>query len=353
MKGHSAAFPSAVTPPGRLKCLSANRTGREDTVTKIAVITSGGDAPGMNAAVRAVVRTGIHHGCEVVAARRGYTGLVEDDFVPMGPRSVSNIIHRGGTIIKTSRCSAFFEPAGRARAAENMNRERVDALIVIGGDGSFQGAKALQEEHGLGVVGVPGTIDNDLYGTDDTIGFDTAVNTAAECIDKIRDTAESHNRTFIIEVMGRHAGFIALETGVATGCEEILIPETTTNIDDTCLRISEWRRKGKTSMLIIVAEGDEAGGAFEVAKRMTAQSGERFHVTILGHIQRGGDPTVRDRILASKLGAAAVDAVREGRFGVMVGQVNSQIVHTPFEDTWTKKKPVDSYLLQLAGILAQ
>jgi len=306
----------------------------------------------MNAAVRAVVRKGIHHGYEVVAPLRGYRGLVENDIVPMHLRSVSNIVHRGGTVIKTSRCPEFFDPAGRARAAENIRAAAVDALVVIGGDGSFQGAALLQQEHGVRVIGVPGTIDNDLYGSDYTIGFDTAVNTAAQCIDKIRDSAQSHDRTFIIEVMGRHAGFIALDTGVATGCEEIFLPETPTDVRAAASKIAEWRKKGKTSMLIIVAEGDEEGGAFKIAEKMADASGERFHVTVLGHVQRGGDPTVRDRILASKLGAAAVDAVADGRSGIMVGQIHARIAHTPLEDTWTKKKPLDPYLVELAGILA-
>jgi 6-phosphofructokinase 1 len=277
---------------------------------------------------------------------------VDNDIVAMPLRSVSNIIHRGGTVIKTSRCEAFFRPEGRARAVENMRNAGIDALIVIGGDGSFHGAKALEDEFGACVVGVPGTIDNDLFGTDFTIGYDTAINTAAQCIDKIRDTAESHDRTFIIEVMGRHAGFIALDTGVATGCEEIFMPETASDIPRTCSMISEWRRKGKTSMLIIVAEGDEEGGAFEIARKMNENCGEKFHVTILGHIQRGGDPTVRDRVLASKLGAAAVDAVRDGKFGCMTGEINGQIVHTPLEQTWTQKKAVDGYLVELARVLA-
>lgn len=319
---------------------------------KIGVFTSGGDAPGMNACLRAVVRTAIYKNLEVIGIRRGYTGMVEGDLIPMSMRSVSNTIQRGGTIIETGRCKEFEKKSGRRKAAMILERENIEALVAIGGDGTFRGAYELNKEWHISVIGIPGTIDNDLYGTDFTIGFDTALNTALDAVDKIRDTAAAHERIFLVEVMGRNAGFIGLDVGVASGAEEILIPEVLTDLDGICKRLAEGKAKGKSSSIIIVSEGDEAGGAITIGKELKKRSNLDYKVCILGHIQRGGSPTVKDRVLASKLGYAAVMGLLSGRKNVMVGEVNNKIRFTPLKDTWAKKKPIDKTLLHIAKILA-
>ena len=318
---------------------------------RIGVFTSGGDAPGMNACVRAVVRSALYNGCEVVGIQYGYEGMIDGKFVDLGARSVSNIIQRGGTILRTARSEQFREPAGRAKAAENLAKAGIEGLVAIGGDGTFQGAGLLGTEHGMAIVGVPGTIDNDLFGTDFTIGYDTAVNTAMEAIDKIRDTAASHDRLFYVEVMGRDTGFIALDVGISSGAEFVAIPETRTNVD--ALREDlETLKKVKSSAIIIVAEGEEEGGAFSLAEKIRDAAGYDYRVCVLGHIQRGGSPTARDRLLASRLGVAAVDALLEGRTSVMVGEIHGRIALTPLTETWTQRKTVDNDLWRLSRILA-
>lgn len=319
---------------------------------RIGVLTSGGDAPGMNAAVRAVVRRGISSGLEIVGIWRGYTGLLRGDFVDMNARSVSNIIQRGGTILKTDRCKEFLEPDGRARAARHLRAHGVEGLIVVGGDGSFRGATSLEQEHTIPVIGVPGTIDNDLFGTDYTIGFDTAINNAMDAIDKIRDTAAAHERLFLVEVMGRKSGFIALAVGLAAGAEMIVIPEEAMDIDTITASLISGIERGKASSVVVVAEGQEAGGVFKIAERMHQQSGAECKVLVLGHLQRGGNPTARDRILASVLGAAAVDALIAGKSGVMVGEVNGQVAEVPLVETLGKKHPIDRKVIELAKVLA-
>lgn len=318
---------------------------------KIGVFTSGGDAPGMNACVRAVVRCGIYNGLEVVGVQYGYEGLIKGMFVDMQARSVSNIIQRGGTILRTARSEHFKTKEGRAEAAKNIKAAGIDGLVAIGGDGTFQGATLLIEEHQIPIVGVPGTIDNDLFGTDYTIGYDTAVNTAMEAIDKIRDTAASHDRLFYVEVMGRDSGFIALDVGISSGSEHIAIPETHTNIQE--LKEALMASKAhKSSAIIIVAEGEETGGALSLAEKIKDAAGYDYRICVLGHIQRGGSPTARDRLLASRLGVAAVDALLEGQSGVMVGEIHGKIALTPLKDTWTKRKTIDKDLWRLAYILA-
>ena len=318
---------------------------------RIVVMTSGGDAPGMNAAVRAVVRTAAYHGLEVLGAMRGYAGMIEDNMVPMGPRSVSNIIQRGGTVLLTGRCGRFMALKGRERAVENLQGRHVDGVVLIGGDGTFTGGTKLMEIWGGLVVGVPGTIDNDLYGTESTIGFDTAVNTALEAIDRIRDTADAHERTFLVEVMGRHAGFIAIAVGTGGGAEEILIPETPTDYDALAERLqSNWQR-GKRSNLVVVAEGDEKGGADVVAKALE-ERGLETRTSILGHLQRGGSPTAADRIIATQMGASAVEALRQGETGVMVGVRSGETCLVPLRDAIGRRKPVNGQLVALAQTLA-
>jgi 6-phosphofructokinase 1 len=277
--------------------------------------------------------------------------MIDAKFVDLSARSVSNIIQRGGTILRTARSEQFLEPPGRAKAAGNLAKAGIEGLVAIGGDGTFQGAAKLAEEHGVVVVGVPGTIDNDLYGTDFTIGYDTAVNTAMEAIDKIRDTAASHDRLFYVEVMGRDAGFIALDVGISSGAEYVAIPEARTNLD--ALREDlETFKKVKSSAIIIVAEGEEEGGAFSLAEKIKDAAGYDYRVCVLGHIQRGGSPSARDRLLASRLGVAAVDALLEGRTSVMVGEIHGRIAFTPLGETWTQRKTVDNDLWRLSRILS-
>jgi len=318
----------------------------------IGVFTSGGDAPGMNACLRAVVRFGLGRGLRVVGIRRGYAGMLMGEFEEMNHASVSNIIQLGGTILKTARSEEFFQQEERAKAARLLAQAGIEGLVAIGGDGTFRGAQDLRDEHAIPIVGVPATIDNDLYGTDETIGYDTAVNTALDAIDRIRDTATSHDRLFFVEVMGREAGFIALSVGAAGGAEMILVPEDRTGVEQIHETIIAGLRQGKSSSIIVVAEGDEEGGALEIARKVRELGGIECRATILGHTQRGGNPTARDRILASELGAAAVSALMEGASGQMVGRVNSAVVLTPLGETWTKKKPLDQRLYELALALA-
>lgn len=320
---------------------------------RIGVFCSGGDAPGMNAAVRAVVRTGIYHGLEVYGIYRGYEGMIDGEIVPMENSSVANIIQRGGTILKTARSKRFMTLEGQQMAYDSLQKHGIQGLVIIGGDGSFRGGLEFGGRFDIQVVGVPGTIDNDLYGTDFTIGYDTAINTVVEAVDKIRDTAASHNRLFFVEVMGRDAGFIALHSGIAVGAEDILVPETTTRIEDLINMLESNRRKNKTSGIIIVAEGDEIGGAFEVARKVK----ERFteydtRVAIIGHLQRGGSPSCMDRVLASRLGYHAVLALRKGENGVMVGQVNNKVVYVPFGNATKHHLDINKEMLKMAHILS-
>jgi 6-phosphofructokinase 1 len=323
----------------------------ESKVTKIGVLTSGGDAPGMNAAIRAVVRTGIYNGLEVFGIMRGYAGMIENDIVPMHSRSVANIIQRGGTILKTARCKEFFEHEGRKKAHANLKKLGINGLVVIGGDGSFRGAHKLSEEFDIACIGLPGTIDKDIAGTDFTIGFDTAVNTAVEAIDKIRDTADAHDRLFIIEVMGRDAGYIALHSGIATGAENILIPERKTDIEELVSSLLEKERRRKLVNLIVVAEGDR--GAEDVAniiKERVPNADTR--VCVLGHIQRGGAPTCLDRLIASRMGYSAVESLIEGRHNVMIGIVNNKMHYTPLEKAVKAKQKISEDWLKIVKILA-
>ncbi len=322
-------------------------------VSRIAVLTSGGDSPGMNAAVRAVVRTGLYYGLEVYGIMRGYQGLIEDDIYKMESRSVANIIQRGGTILKTARCKDFYEPEGRKKAYSILKKRGIEGLVIIGGDGSFRGATLLSKEYDIPCIGIAGTIDKDIVGTDFTIGFDTAVNTAVEAIDKIRDTADAHDRLFIVEVMGRDAGYIALHSGIATGAENILIPERKTDIDAVITSLVEKERRKKLVNIIVVAEGDEFGGANEIAKIVR----ERLphidtKVCILGHIQRGGSPTCLDRLMASRMGYHAVESLIGGRFNVFVGILNNRVNYVPLENVGKKKGKINEEWMKIVKILA-
>lgn len=322
-------------------------------ITKIGVLTSGGDAPGMNAAIRAVVRTGNYHGLEVHGIMRGYQGLIEDDIFRMESRSVANIIQRGGTMLKTARCKEFFEYEGRKKGYDNLKRRDIDGLIVIGGDGSFRGAVEFSKEFEIPVIGIAGTIDKDIYGTDFTIGFDTAVNTAVEAIDKIRDTMDAHDRIFIIEVMGRDAGYIALHSGIATGAENILIPERKTDMDDLVISLLEKERRKKLVNLIVVAEGDEFGGANEVEKVLKAKLPKaEIRVCILGHIQRGGSPSCIDRLIASRMGYHAVECLMENRLNVFVGILNNKMHYIPLENAVKNKGKISDEWMKIVKILA-
>jgi 6-phosphofructokinase 1 len=324
----------------------------DSTVRKIAVLTSGGDSPGMNAAIRSVVRTAITSQIEVVGIYQGYAGAVAGKLVPMTMSSVANIIQRGGTILKSGRCPEFLRPDVRAQAAQNLKSAGIEALVVIGGDGTFNGAHLLAQEHGLRVVGIPGTIDNDIYGTDETIGFDTATNTALEAIDRIRDTAASHDRLFIVEVMGRDSGFIAVDVGVAGGAEEIFIPETLANVDQAIQSIKRGVARGKSSSILVAAEGQKVGRAYDLAEQIRRKAGYEAKVCVLGHIQRGGSPTARDRILASRLGFAAVRAIQQGASDVMVGVQGGMVVPVALKECVTKKRHVRQELIELAHLLS-
>ncbi len=323
-----------------------------ECMKRIGVYCSGGDAPGMNAALRAVVRVAISYQLEVYAIPSGYVGMIEGGYYPLTLRDMANIIQCGGTIIKTGRSSDFMKPEGRARAAEQLRQNNIDGLICIGGDGSFTGAHALWLEHKIPVVGVPGTIDNDIFGTDNTIGFDTAVNTALEAIDRIRDTAASHDRLFIVEVMGRNSGFIAAHVGLAGGAEEIFTPDFVTPVDQAIEKIKAGMAKGKRSSILITAEGQKPGRAYDLAEAIRKKSGFDAKVCILGHQQRGGSPTATDRILASRLGGAAVDLLRAGETDCMVGVNGENIVKVDFHTAVNTEKKLPPYYLKLASVLS-
>lgn len=315
-------------------------------MNRIAVLTSGGDSPGMNAAIRAVVRMGIDRGLSVFGVYRGFDGLIDGCLEQLSSTMVSNIIQRGGTILHSARSPRFFDASPREQAARTLADRGIEGLVVVGGDGSFRGANCLHQEHGVQVVGVPATIDNDIWGSDYTIGFDTAVNTALSAIDKIKDTAAAHDRLFLVEVMGRDAGFIALEVGVGSGAEEILIPETRTDLKALSDLIRARREKGRTSSLVVVAEGDEEGNAYQIAAKLEQLSGLESHVTVLGHVQRGGAPTAADRVLATKLGWAAVEALIDGAAPCMVGEQDHEVTRHPLADSWTQKKKLDGTFLK-------
>jgi 6-phosphofructokinase 1 len=317
----------------------------------IAVLTSGGDAPGMNAAIRAVVRYSIAQGCNVQGILRGYSGLLEGQMIELGASSVANIIQRGGTILKTDRCKDFHRKSVRKEAAQILKRKGIDGLVVIGGDGSFTGAHLLEKETGFPVVGVPGTIDNDIAETEDTIGFDTAVNTAIEAIDRIRDTASSHNRTFLVEVMGRSSGFIGLQVGMGGGAETLILPESKQTIQSICETIERGIQRGKTSSIIVVSEGPQPGLSYRLSADLTRR-GYSAKVCILGHTQRGGTPTAHDRVLASVLGTSAVAHLLAGHSNAMVGIQDSHVVLVPFTKVIGKKKKISADLLGLSQILA-
>lgn len=318
----------------------------------IGVLTSGGDSPGMNAAIRAVVRVGITQGLQLKGVIQGYSGLIKKQVVPLELRSVANILQRGGTFLKTGRCMEFYKPDFRKLAATNMKELGIDALVVIGGDGSYNGAHLLWQEHKIPVVGIPGTIDNDIAGNDMTIGFDTAVNTALEAIDRIRDTAASHDRLFIVEVMGRDSGHIAIEVGLAGGAEEIFIPENPVTVDEAIQQIERGLSRGKTSSLLVTAEGRKPGRAYDLAEQIRKKAGYEAKVCVLGHVQRGGAPTAFDRNLASRLGAAAVQVLQSGNTDVMVCLQASQVVMAPLEAAFSGKKRVPKELIDLAKQLA-
>lgn len=317
----------------------------------IAILTSGGDAPGMNAAIRAVVRTGLYNGLNVFGVKRGYDGLVQNEIFAMDAKSVANIIQRGGTVLKTARSDEFRTKEGRKKAYDNIKNLEIDGLVVIGGDGTFTGASIFSEEFNLPIIGIPGTIDNDLAGTDFTIGYDTAINTVVDAVDKIRDTAESHDRLFVVEVMGRDSGLIALRSGISTGAEAVLIPELKVDYDSIMKRLDKTR-KNKASRIIIVAEGDQEGGIVVAEKIKENFPQYDVRVSILGHIQRGGRPTCMDRVLASRLGVASVEALIEGRKQEMVGLICGQIEFTPFKKAIKHIDSVDENLTRIVEILS-
>jgi 6-phosphofructokinase 1 len=322
-------------------------------VTNIAVLTSGGDAPGMNAAIRAVVRTGNYYKLNVFGVMYGYKGMINGDIIPMESKSVANIIQRGGTILKTARSKEFFGYEGRKKAYESLKKHKINGLVVIGGDGSFKGALTFSKEFDIPCIGLPGTIDKDIAGTDFTIGFDTAVNTAVQAIDKIRDTADAHDRLFIVEVMGRDAGYIALHSGIATGAEHILVPERRTNIQDIINELKANEKRKKLVNIIVVAEGDEFGGANEISRAVKEQlPNADTRVCILGHIQRGGSPTCMDRLIASRLGYAAVEALMEDKHNCMIGIVNNKLHYTPLEKAVKATQKISEDWFQIIKILA-
>jgi len=324
------------------------------SIKRLGVLTSGGDSPGMNAAIRAVSRTAIHEGIEVLGIRRGYQGLIEGDMIQLESADLGNIIQRGGTILKTARSKEFREIEGRQMAFEQLKKQNIDALVLIGGDGTFRGATAFFSEHSIPSIGIPGTIDNDMSGTDFTIGFDTAVNTAVEAIDKIKDTAEAHDRIFIVEVMGRDAGYIGLYSGISVGSQYIFIPEFKENLPKIIKDIKEDRGRKKQTNIIVVAEGDEFGGAAELETLLKKEiEGFPSRVTILGHIQRGGSPTANDRILASRLGYNAVMALLNGRSQEMVGIIDNKVHFTPFAECTKAKSNIPEDIKKLSGIIAK
>ncbi len=319
---------------------------------KIAVFTSGGDSPGMNACIRAVVRTAIFHNIEVMGIKHGYDGLIRNEFVALDAQSVANIIQRGGTFLKTARSKEFLTIEGRKKALNNLIKHNIDGIVAIGGDGTFKGALEFAEICKIPMVGCPGTIDNDLVGTDFTIGYDTAINTVVEAVDKIRDTAESHDRLFFVEVMGRDAGLIALRSGIGIGAESILMPETKTDVEDLIQRLASGR-KSKSSKIVIVAEGEEAGGAFAIAEQVKKRLPDYdTRVTVLGHIQRGGNPTAMDRVNSSRMGFAAVEALIAGKSGEMIGVVDKKIVYTAFQNAVKHRQGLDKDLVRMLEILS-
>jgi 6-phosphofructokinase 1 len=327
----------------------------ERIIKTIGVLTSGGDAPGMNAAIRAVTRTARYHDINVIGIMRGYQGLIENEFVKFTSSSVSNTIQRGGTILKTARCGAFMTPEGRKKAYENMLAAGIDALVVIGGNGSLTGAQLFAREYDIPIIGLPGTIDNDLYGTDFTIGYDSALNTIVECVDKIRDTANSHDRIFFIEVMGRDAGFLAQNSAIASGAEAAIIPEGDTDVDQLAAFIERGKRKSKNSAIVLVSEAQKngVGGAMYYAERIKNEYPQfDARVTILGHLQRGGVPTAYDRILASRMGYAAIEALMEGQRNVMIGIKNDEIVYVPISRAVKNNKPINEELISVLNILS-
>ena len=317
----------------------------------LAVLTSGGDAPGMNAAIRAVVRYALAQGCQIHGVQKGFSGLLEGQLPPLTASSVANIIQRGGTILKTDRCLAFYKRSARLEAANILRRKSIDGLVVIGGDGSFTGAHLMEKETGFPTIGIPGTIDNDIAGTDDTIGFDTAVNTAIDAIDRIRDTASSHDRIFLVEVMGRDSGYIAVQVGIGGGAETVIVPEKKESLTKIISTIDRGTKRGKSSSIIIVAEGQSPGLSARIAESL-GRSGYSARVAILGHTQRGGSPTAHDRMLASVLGAAAIGYLLTGRSNAMVGVRAGAVVLVPFKDVIGKKKKLPMSVLALAKILA-
>jgi 6-phosphofructokinase 1 len=315
---------------------------------KIAVLTSGGDAPGMNAAIRAVVRGAISHNLEVMGIRRGYQGLIEDDVVAMDSKSVSNIIHLGGTILKSARSLTFRTPEGRTKANEVLRTHGIEGLVVIGGDGTFTGAQLFSNEFKVPVIGVPGTIDNDLYGTDYTVGYDTALNTVVDAVDKIRDTATAHNRLFFVEVMGRHCGYLAMQSAIASGAEAALTPELDDDMDRLYAFLRNKFKKVKSSSIVIVAEGHRGGNAIDVSKKVAEDFPEYdVRYSILGHIQRGGSPSPMDRTLASRLGISAVQALIDGKSQLMMGFTNHRVVEVPLHDAITKKKELEPMMVEM------
>lgn len=324
----------------------------KNDIKKIGVLTSGGDAPGMNAAIRAVVRACVYNGVDCIGIYRGYQGLIEGEFKKMNARSVKKIINRGGTILKSARSNDFFSKKGRLVAYEKIKSEGIDALITIGGDGTFTGASVFSEEHNIPIIGIPGTIDNDINGTDFTIGYDTALNTVVEAIDKIRDTANSHNRLFLIEVMGRDAGDIALNAGIGAGAEEILIPEQDMGHDRLIESLKRSKNSGKTSSIIVVSEGDQIGkNIFKLASYIEEKlTSYEVRVTVLGHIQRGGSPSCYDRVLASRLGVGAVDALLENKKNIMVGIRHNKLIYVPFIETLKNTNKLDLELIRVADI---
>ena len=322
-------------------------------IKKIGVFTSGGDSPGMNAGIRAVVRTALYYDLQVSGITRGFDGMIAGKITPMDAKSVANIIQRGGTVLKTARSEEFMTKEGRQKAFDQLQKNGIDALVAIGGDGTFTGANIFMREFNIPIMGMPGTIDNDLRGTDFTIGYDTAINTVVEAVDKIRDTAESHDRLFIVEVMGRDSGLIALRSGIGAGAESILIPETKTDVKALLCKLGESRRE-KASKIIIVAEGDDAGGAFGIAAAVKDKfPGIDTRVSILGHIQRGGPPSCMDRVLASRLGVAAVESLRDGRQGEMVGLVNGKIHYTAFKNAIKHISEASPELVKIMEILSR
>ncbi len=324
------------------------------TIKKVGVLTSGGDSPGMNAAIRAVVRTCAYHNIECIGIYRGYQGMIEGDFKEMGPRSVNNIVNKGGTILKSARSVEFRTPEGRKKAHENLVKAGIDALVVIGGDGSFTGGLIFNSEYDFPVMGIPGTIDNDIFGTSFTLGYDTALNTVVDCIDKIRDTASSHNRLFFVEVMGRDAGHIALNAGIGAGAEEILIPEEDLGLDRLLDSLQKSKASGKSSSIVVIAEGDKIGkNVFELKDYVEANLPEYdVRVSVLGHMQRGGSPSCFDRVLASRLGMKAVESLLEGKSNYMVGLKEDKVVLTPLEQAIKGKSEIDRELLKVSDIMS-